>query len=240
MGNKTSKIIEISEFEILTTLYNTLTNPEVKSVSKNQKWDELIDKINPYLFPPYLKPGPNIGPLISTIIVNMPQEKFELLVNKKGINRYTILTILKHNPDRLEYVLKSNPSKYLIPTIKILSVKYDIHYVKFLLNLGINTTPSSILSAIEYGNNSMALLLLDKLTYKHYPQMSKEETLIKLYNCFLQYTVIHCKKDILISLMEKIRFEQIDFNKLYENCKKQTMKSFLDTILTKKLEKVIR
>jgi hypothetical protein len=223
MGNKIKvEDKRIDEYEKLHNLYIT------------KDWNKLIDELTLYLsYPEQKAPTIKIKELIKLIILSLPDNIFDLLINIKNINRVIFLHVIKNNTQKLEYTLKSNPQKYLIPTIIALSDKYHDYYIEFLLKLGIRLSKFSILKAIQYSSNSIVLLLLD-----NYVRNNNKESHILLYNWLLQASILEKRKDIFISLTPKIKFEEINFKKLYQYSNKN-MKLFLDNILNEKVKSII-
>lgn len=224
MGNKINKInSKEDEYEKLNNLYIT------------KDWNKLIDELTLYLsYPSQKSPTIKVRELIKLIILSLPDNIFDLLLNIKNINKVIFLHVIKNNTQKLEYTLKSNPQKYLIPSIIALSDKYHNYYIEFLLKLGSRSSRLNILKSIKYSSSSGVLLLLD-----NYIKNNNKDSDILLYNWLLQCAVLEERKDIFNSLMIKIKFEEINFKKLYHYSNKN-MRLFLDNILNEKAKNIIQ
>ena len=236
MGNKTSKkkeqkkLIQLSEIQHLTNLYN------------NIKWEEFINAIEP-LFTKRDKnlnnrsreERINLRKFLREILNSLPEDHFHNLVNK-NMNCYFLINTFKNDKIKLEYILKSNPQKYLFVAITELSD----YYIKFLLDFGAKPTPKIIDKAIEHRSNEIFNLLIDELVKNNEKENKLRVGINEYYNICLNRAVLSKKKDIILSIIGRMKFETINFDDLYKNyCFDDGIKQFLDKILEAKISKVV-
>jgi len=185
----------------------------IKSLHTNKNWDELIVKVNKY----FVKNIKDLD-LISKLLIDLPQENFESFIKNTKINRYTILRLFMKNKmiegkeDRIKYILKTDPQKYLGPTVNILSLEYIV----FLLGFDIKIDGYIILDSIKKRNNYILSLLLNEGVKI---KTETKESFIRIYNSFLSMALISNKKDMFITIMNKMSFVEIDFNALFKTLK---------------------
>jgi hypothetical protein len=236
MGNKTSKPIikQSTEIQQLTELYN------------NKKWEELINTIEP-LFTKRDKnlnirtreEQINLGILLRKILISIPEDDFHNLVNNKNMNCYFLINTFKNDKNQLEYILRSKPQKYLLPAI----TKLSDYYISYLIDFGAKPSKYIISKSIKHRSNKIFNLLIDEFDKEALQSKEidtkREDKKEEFYKICLDGAVLYEKKDIILSLLSRIKFENIDFNRLYDKCFDDDIKQFLDKILETRISKVV-
>lgn len=223
MGNKRSqeKLLTISECLNKTNKLSFATSPSktiqvLSDLYKQKNYEKCVKLINTTKLD--LK-------LVLLILEKCSEEELLHLVK---MNRFKVLIIFYTKSDvddqkRIEFILKTNPQRFLEPTLKLLPIKY----IEFLLKENVKISQKYLTDTIKTNDIKVFTLL-----YSKYIESNNEK---KINNYLLENAIVFNDRDIALFLIEKIGIKNISLESLY-NLADKDMKLFLDKILKKRIE----
>lgn len=227
MGNKTSKKTIEQKLIVSKTSEQKLV---VAKIDKPIKTDieilkSLYEQKNYNKFMKYIPKEKISLKLISKILKDCSDEELSIFI--KNMNRFTIIRIFYtfseiKDSRRIEFILQSDPQKFLQPTIKLLPKKC----LEFLMKYEVKIHVSDFLFLIRKGRKDKFSILLNKGFL-----LIKEENLKYL----LGQAIIEEQRDIFLSMIGKIGLKNIDFDYLYKCVIRDEMKIFLDELLKQRI-----